>query len=182
MTPGADVRTIDGLREWLAAMTGYRSEATDALFGFQQEIRRGVEWVGEQLALWQRAVRDAEEAVTQAKAELAARKFPGWDGRMPDTTLQERNLRRAKAWQEHCEEKVRTCRSWQTRLPKLVEETYSGAGNRLSNLLEIDVARGLGVLDRRLDALERYAEVKKDYSSAPSVLPPAAPPPPEGGS
>jgi multidrug resistance efflux pump len=175
MTPGADVRSIDGLREWLAAMTGYKSVIADSLAGFQMEIRRGIDWVGEQLSQWQRAVREAEEEVTQAKAELAARKFPNWDGKMPDTTLQERNLRRAKAWLEHCEDKVRACRSWQARLPKLVEEAYSGPGHRLATMLDVEVTRGLAVLDRRLDALERYADLKKDYSSGPSVLPPAGP-------
>ena len=97
MGPGADVRSIPALRDWLVAVTTYSSEVSESLSGIQIEIRRGFEWLSEQLTLWQRAVRTCEEEVVQAKAELAARKFPGWDGKMPDTTIQERNLRRAKA-------------------------------------------------------------------------------------
>src|SRR5207253_191296 len=96
MGPGADVGSIPALRDWLAALSVYRTEAAASLAGIQGEIRRGHEWVAEQLSLWQRAVRDCEEEVVQAKAELAARKFPGFDGRMPDTTVQEKNLRRAQ--------------------------------------------------------------------------------------
>ena len=127
--PGADVRSIPALRDWLGAMTVYRDAAADAVSGINQEIRRGYDWIDQQTSLWQRAVRQCEEEVTQAKAELAARKFPGWDGKMPDTTLQERNLRRAKARLEYAEEKAATCRKWAAALPKQVEETYSGSAS-----------------------------------------------------
>lgn len=171
--PGADVRSIPGLHDWLAAMTVYRDTAADAVAGINQEVRRGYEWIDEQMGRWQRAVRDCEEEVTQAKADLAARKFPGWDGKMPDTTLQERNLRRAKARLEHAEDKVAACRKWAATLPKLVDETYSGAGHRLSTVLDIDVARGLAVLGRQLDALERYAGLKLDAGTAAPPAPAA---------
>ena len=103
MAAGADVRSIPALRDWLAAVATYREEAAEAVSGINQEIRRGFAWIEEQMTLWQRAVRDCEEEVTQAKAELAARRFPGFDGRMPDTTVQERNLRRAQARLEYAE-------------------------------------------------------------------------------
>ena len=57
------------------------------------------------------------------------------------------------------------------RLPKHVDEVYSGHGHRLAMFLEGYLVRGAALLDRRVDALERYADLKTDYSSAPSVLP-----------
>jgi hypothetical protein len=168
----ADVSSIPALREWLAALTTYQSDAGDAVSGIQQEVRRGFDWLADQLALWQRAIRDCEEEVVQAKAELAARKFPGWDDRMPDTTVQERNLRRAEARLEHAEDQVRKCKSWLSRLPKLVEESFSNHAHRLSTFLEGDLARGIAVMDRQIDALERYAGLRTDYSSTPSAVPP----------
>jgi hypothetical protein len=177
MPDGADVASIEALRDWLAALATYREEVGEALAGVQIELRRGLDWVAEQMALWQRAVRDCEEEVTQRKAELAAKKFPTWDGRLPDTTVEERNLRRAVARLEHAEDQVRKCRSWITRLPKLIEESYTPHGHRLQLFLEGDLARAMAVLDRRIDALERYAGLKTDYASGPSAIPP---PPTEG--
>jgi hypothetical protein len=172
MGPGADVRAIDSLREWQSALQIYAHEAGEALGGINMEIRRAFDWIEEQRALWERAVRTCEEEVVQAKAELASRKFPNWDGKIPDTTVQERNLRRAQARLEHAHERVASCRTWAGRLPKLVEETYSSRGHRLQNFLESEVARSLATIAVRIQALDQYAGLQTDYrgsSDAPSA-------------
>jgi hypothetical protein len=175
MAVGAEVRSIPALREWLAAVAKYRSDAAEAVAGIDMEVRRAYDWLAEQESLWKQAVRDCEEEVVQAKAELAARRFPGFDGRMPDTTVQERNLRRAQARLEYAHDQVKKCRSWQVKMPKLVDELYTSAARRLGLFLDGDLARGLAGLDRRLASLESYADLKPDHAPAPSLT--AAPPP-----
>ena len=183
MEPGADVRAIDALREWAAALANFRHETEESLAGIQMEIRRGTDWVHQQLDLWQRAIREREEEVVQAKAELVARQFPDFSGKMPDTTLQERNLRRAKARYEHAQEQVQICRKWIVNLPKMIDETYSGAAHRLQTLLDGDVAKGQGRLKGQIEALERYAEDRPDFAPTPSavLLPTASTPVTLGG-
>ena len=178
MADSADVRSIDALREWHATLTAYGENLAEALAGVEMEIRRGFDWLHDQLALWQRAVRQCEQEVVQAKAELAARKFPDWSGREPDTTVQEKALREAKARLEHAEDQVQKVRSWIARLPKAVDEVYSGPARRLGNFLEVELPRGLAVLDRRIAALESYAGLRPDYAPGPNLSSvPAAPPP-----
>src|SRR3954468_21501440 len=106
MADAADVRSIDAVRDWHATLTGYGEQLQEAAAGVQMEIRRGFEWLQEQLALWQKGVRECEQDVVQAKPELNARQFPDYSGRMPDTTVQEKNLRQAKARLEHAEDQV----------------------------------------------------------------------------
>src|SRR4051812_7240006 len=157
MADAADVRSIDAVREWHAVLTAYGENLAEALAGVQTEIRRGFDWLHDQLALWQRAVRQCEQEVVQAKAELASRKFPDWSGREPDTTVQEKNLRMAKARLEHAEDQVQKVRSWIGRLPRMIDESYSGPARRLGGFLEAELPKGLAVLDRRIIALESYA-------------------------
>ena len=97
MSQAADVRDLDVLREWLAQLTTFREDAGEALSGLRIEFGRAVEWVREQQQLWQRELRKLEDAVVLAKNELAAKRFPDFSGRMPDTTVEERRLARAKA-------------------------------------------------------------------------------------
>jgi hypothetical protein len=178
MAAGADVRSIDALREWLAALATWRSDTAEALSGVRMEINRGCEWVTEQMHLWQRSIRSLEDAVVQAKAELTAKQFPGYDGRMPDTTVEERNLRRAKARLEHAHDQVAVCRKWAAQLPKMIDELFSGPANRLANFLDSEVPRGSATLSRRVEAAERYAGLRTDFAATPSAPLPTSPPPP----
>ncbi|HVL15158.1 MAG TPA: hypothetical protein VM529_21480 [Gemmata sp.] len=178
----ADVRSIDALRDWHAALTGYGEMLAESLAGVEMELRRAREWLEEQRQLWKQAVRDCEEEVTRAKAELSQRKLPRWDGRDPDCTVQEKNLRRAKARLEHAEEQVEKCRHWIAKMPQVVDEVYNGKARRLTNFLEEDLQKGLAALTRRLAALEAYAGLRPDYAPGPAAssvapAPPDRPPP-----
>lgn len=160
----ADVRSIAALQQWRAQLATYGAVLAEAMAGVELEIRRVQDWLEEQLSLWKRAIRQCEEEVTQAKAELAQRQFPTWDGREPDCTVQERNLRRAKARLEYAEEKVETIRRWIARLPKMIDEVFTGPSRRLQSMLEADVPNALTELGRRLAALESYAGLRPDHA------------------
>jgi chromosome segregation ATPase len=160
----ADVRSIAALQHWRAQLATYAAVLAEAMAGVDLEIRRVQDWLEEQLRLWKRAIRQCEEEVTQAKAELAQRQFPTWDGRQPDCTVQERNLRRAKARLEYAEEKVETIRRWIARLPKMIDEVFTGPSRRLRSMLEADLPNALAELGRRLAALESYAGLRPDHA------------------
>jgi hypothetical protein len=155
----------------------------EAMAGVDLEIRRAYDWLEEQIALWKRAVRTCEDEVTRAKAELSQRNFQTWDGRQPDCTVQEKALRLAKARLEHAEDKVETCRRWIGRLPKMIDEAFTGPSRRLKSMLEVDVPNAATELGQRVAALESYAGLRPDYAPAPSALPqnPSPQPPPPGG-
>jgi hypothetical protein len=163
--PQADVRSIDAVRDWHATLANYADSLSEALAGVELEIRRAFEWLEEQQALWKQAIRDCEEEVVRAKAELSQRKFKTWDGREPDCTVQERALRRAKARLEHAEEQVERVRQWLGRLPKVIDEVYRGAGRRLQNFLEDDLPKEQTDLARRIASLEVYAGLRPDFAS-----------------
>lgn len=174
----ADVRSIAALRDWHASLTVYGESLAESLAGVELELRRGFDWLDEQLGRWQKAVRDCEEEVVQAKAELSARKFTGWDGREPDATVQERNLRRAKARLEYAQDQVVRTRRWIGQLPKLIDELYRGPANRLTGCLEAELPRGLAALGRKIETLETYAGLRTDYAAGSASPPPPPPPPP----
>ena|SRR5579872_4034905 len=177
MAEAADVRSIDSVREWHAALAEYGDILAESLAGVELEIRRAHDWLEEQLGRWQRAIKDCQEDVTRAKAELSQRKFKTFDGREPDCTVQEKALRLAKAKLEHAEDQVAKCRQWIGRLPKMVDELYVGASRRLSNFIEAELPKSLADLGRRVAALESYANLRPDYAPTPSASSVVAAPP-----
>ena len=180
MADRADVRSIAAVIDWHASLTTYGEMLDESMAGVDLEIRRIYEWLNEQLARWQRAVRDCEEEVTRAKGELRNRKFPTWDGREPDCTVQEKALKLAKARQEHAEEKVETVRQWLGRLPKLIDETFTGPSRRLRSMLEAELPVALVELTRRVESLESYAGLRPDYAPGPTTSEPSSAPLPTG--
>lgn len=171
MRTGADVRSLEGLREFHAALCTFRTDAMEALASVNLSIRHLADWLTDQTRLWQAAIRTAEEQVFQAKQELAMRKFAGFDDRVPDTTVQEENLLKAQRRLAHAQDKHERCRKWQQRYPHQVGELYEGPSRQLGGLLEAEVPRALAVLERRIAALDAYAAL-------PAPAAPACPPEP----
>ena len=170
MNDGAGVQSLDALQDWQAALTIFRTEGLDALASVTSELNRLEGWLSEKLQFWHHKVRDYEEEVAQAKNELRNRSFPDWSGRIPDTTVQEENLRDAERRLDFARDQIQVVRRWIHRLPAEITEIYEGAGRHLSNFLDGEVPRGLAMLSRAMDAIEKYLQ----------VLPESAPPPRKG--
>jgi len=108
------------------------------------------------MKFWQRAIRDCQEEVIQAKNELAARKFPNALGRIPDCTVQEENLERAERRLEYAEEKLETARRWCRQLLPFAVTEYEGPSRQLAVFLEGPLPQALALLDRKIATLEQY--------------------------
>jgi hypothetical protein len=162
MAPGADVQAIDALQDWHNALCNFRTEAVESLSSIALEIRRAFDWIDEESKSWQREKRDSDDDLVQAKAELSQRKTPNFDGRIPDTSVQEENLARAKARLKFAEDQVDICRRWSVKLPKLINEAYEGIGRRLGNFLDGELAVAIADLSARIDRLHAYTAVQQE--------------------
>jgi hypothetical protein len=161
MSTGADINSFAVLRDWYAALTVFRSEGQDALTTLTLALQHCAAWLGEQQQHWHREIRVCEDAVTEAKTELRQRKmFPDAFGHTPDTTVQEKNLLRAKARLRAAEERLEAVRRWMLRLPREISAVYDGAANHLSHFLDADLPSAQAQLARQLTALEQYANLR----------------------
>ena len=160
MNPGADVQAIDALQDWHDALCVYRTEAVESLGSIALEIRRAYQWIDDESRSWKQVVRDADEDVLRAKNELSQRKTPDYSGRIPDTSVQEENLARAKRRLQFAQEQIEICRKWAIRLPKMISEEYEGPARRLMNLLEGELPSAIALLSNRIDRLHAYTAIQ----------------------
>ncbi len=157
MTPfsAAHVKSVAALTEFRAAVGTFRSEAQDALDALALDIRRCHDWLADQRKFWEKAVRESHDEVVHAKAELSRRQTVGPNDRVPDTSQQEEDLRKAKAKLKYAEEKVEKCRQWVGRFERAIDE-YSGPVRRLAGRVESDLPKAAASLERLVDKLEAY--------------------------
>jgi hypothetical protein len=158
MKPPARVNSLDLLRDFRAAVATFKADGVDALTANALDIRRAVEWLAERRAFWVRAVRDCQDEVTHAKAELNRKQVLHPGDRQPDCTQEIKALRKAQARLEHAEDQVEKCKRWEPTLQRAADE-YEGPARQLSDLLEGDLPKSLSLLDRLVVALEEYVAV-----------------------
>ncbi len=162
MNGSASVNSLEALRDWYAALCVFRTDAMESLASISLEIRRADAWLDEQLRSWQQAARDAEEEVVRYKAELANRRHVNFAGRVPDCTVQEENLQNAENQLQYARDQIEVVRGWFHRMPKMIDEDYTGPARRLMNLLEGDLPRGLAMLSGQIANLEAYLNIRAE--------------------
>ena|SRR6266496_957320 len=158
MNPAAHVTSIEGMADFQAALATFTEKAKDALGSVELELRRMIDWLAEQAKHWQTEIRLAENAVFEAKAELTRKKMMKIGDRKPDTTDQEKALRRAQAWLEHAEEKLAHTRHWQRAFPDAMLD-YQGPARQLQFMLEAQVPQMSAYLHQKIEALEKYQQL-----------------------
>ena len=154
----AQVHAVERLAYYKAALQTFVDKAKDAMSGNQMEIRRSLDWLESQLQLWKNEIRRAEEAVFQAKNELARRKMMRISDRPPDTTAQEKELRKAQARLAHAEEKRDNTKAWLRRLPDDIEE-YDGIARPFQDALDHDLQKMIAFIEQKIAALEAYRQI-----------------------
>jgi hypothetical protein len=170
MSEAAHVTAVSAIIEFRGALGTFHLEAREGLSAAGMEIRRAFDWLEERRQHWQRAVRDREEEVAQAKADLARRKLFKLFDRPPDCTEQEEALRLAKHRLAEAEAKAENCRRWLPALKRAVEE-YDGPIRRLEGLVEGDLPKAVALLERLVAALESYTML-----APPTPIAPQSPP------
>src|SRR5687768_6653398 len=116
MLPPARVTSLDLLRDFRAALAGFRAQAQDALTANDLDVRRATDWLAERRQFWQRQVRELRDEVTQAKTELSRRQLVLPGERVPDCSQQLKALRLAQQRLEHAEGQVERTRRWEPAL------------------------------------------------------------------
>ncbi|MBI3407116.1 MAG: hypothetical protein HY040_02015 [Planctomycetes bacterium] len=157
MNPSANVLATATLVDFRAALCTFADHAKDALGMLDMDIRRARDWLEDQKSFWQKAVRQAEDRLFQAKSELTRRRMMRIADRPPDCTEQEEALEKARRRLEIAQERLANCRRWQRALPEALID-YEGPSNQLTGLLEGQTPRMLAYLEKKIASLEAYTQ------------------------
>src|SRR4051812_2705727 len=105
MQPSANVNNVEGLATFQMSMQHFMEKAKDALLNIDMDLRRTQEWIEDMYSAWQGEQRKAEDALNQAMMEYNRKKRMKVGDRTPDTSEEEKVVKKCKARLEHAEEK-----------------------------------------------------------------------------
>jgi len=156
MNRPAKILSFDALRDFQAQLSDFGIKAEAALCSADIEIRRTVDWVHDQLRFWQKTAEKCQEDVNRARSELMHAKSWG-PGRGPGTTEQEIALAKAMQRLRHAEEKIVVTKRWIRQLPEILKR-YEGPSRQLAGMVAADLKQAVALLQRKIEALQAYAE------------------------
>ncbi len=160
MSAAANVQSLEAIREFRGALQQFGEQATDGLDSIHAQIHRVNDWLQhERPAYWQQQIRRGYDQLAEARTSLEQCRMRTVGGHRPACLEEKQAVARAKARLEQAQEKLKVVRHWQ----RLVEEEASefrGRCSQLDSLLQRDLPRMRGLLDRILASLASYVTIR----------------------
>lgn len=158
MNPAANINNVEVLATFQLALQHFEEKAKDSLMNIDMDLRRTVEWLEEMYASWQTEIRQAEDALAQAMRELQRKKMMKIGDRTPDTSDEEKEVKKCKARLEHAEDKLERTKHWMRAFPEAVLD-YEGPGRQLKTQVENGIPNMITILSNKIAALEQYQQL-----------------------
>ncbi len=153
----ANVTSLDAVDDFAAALRSFQHDASAVLESLDQQIHRAVQWIEhDQRHYWKHELRRSDRQLQEAKINLQrCLTFKKIGDHHPACIEEKRAVERAKRREQVCREKIEAVRRWSEAITRAVFE-YQGGVGELTQWLETDAARTLGLLDRIRRTLEEY--------------------------
>ncbi len=158
MRQGANVSSINALKEFKHGLTEFATITMAALDEAQSDVQRTLWWVQhEQLSYWKGHKKKIQKKLDVARSELFRAQVASPDQRVPATS-ERKAVERAERELEEADTKIANVKRW-TRLLEREVLLYKGQCQGLSHAVEGELPRALGRLERMIVALEKYVRL-----------------------
>lgn len=160
MRPGANVKSIEALTAFRAALAVFDDSAGQALTAIHAEIQDFVEWLEiDMMKFWRAEIRSREQHVVEAKADLHRCLSATVDPHRTPSCYQEKKvLDAAKKRLREAEDKLAVVRRWVPVVRQAVVE-FRMKVQPLETALSGDLPAAMGFLDSSVRRLEEYLSV-----------------------
>lgn len=152
----ANVRNTEAIESVKAALAKFAEQVDEGLTEIEAESRRMLDWLEhDRPRYWKTRVREAWDAVDQAKANLNRCLMYPLNDERPSCTEEREALKEAEAHRAYCEEKAERLKHWCREVRHEILE-YEGRVGQLKSIAEIDVVKAISVLTKILHRIAEY--------------------------
>src|SRR4051812_1255849 len=122
---------VDALEQLKAAVAMFIDDAKMALGSVEMETRRIMDRLNrEQPYYWHQQIKDARDEFAEGKASLARKRLQKNDSYIPDTSEEEKAIRRATAKIDNAEQKLEAIKAWSRKIESSWND-YQGPSGQL---------------------------------------------------
>ena len=151
----AQVNSIDAIKNIYEGVVLFREDAKNALISTEMECRRATDFLSQKRVYWAEELKRRKEKLAMAQSELHKKKLQAKPGGAVQDSDQKEAVRVATARVREAEQKIEIVKKWVSPLQHAIDE-YHGKSRPLGDMLEGQVEKSLGMLERMIIALEEY--------------------------
>ncbi len=177
MSPRANVRSLDAIREFRPSVRRFEDDVMSALSMLRTELNRTLQWLDHDCpAYWQQQIRNGYDNVNEARTTLSRKSMMTVAGHRSDCIDEKKALAKAKLNLEFADSKLKLCKQWSIKAHRAADE-YTARIGRAEQSLGQGIPKMLALLEKMVLALESYASVERAsrtdnfLSSATATLP-----------
>ena len=165
MSTGARVTNVDALRQLYEGLVLFREDAKNGLISVEMECRRATDWLNStQRLYWAEELKRRREKLAMAQSELHKKKLAARPGGAINDSDQKEAVRVATGRLREAEQKVEMVKRWASPLQHAIDE-YHGKSRPMGDMLEGELEKALGMLDRMIVSLEEYLKLAPPSST-----------------
>jgi len=157
MAERADVRSIEALRAFKAALKDFDEAARQSLSEAQSDVMRAAGWLQNDRAIyWKQQLRYRQNRLADARSELMRAEIA--TATRTSGVVERKNVEKWKHAVEEAEHKLEAIKRWLRQLER--EATlFKGKCQALARTVEGDFPKAYATLDRLYEALEKYLKL-----------------------
>lgn len=159
MSGGANVRSVDAIRYFAAAVAAFQEEARLCLAMLDAQLRQVLFWLErDRPNFWKREIENCMREMTDARVRLHQCRMRRLGDFRPSCIEEVKDLEKAKADMEFAQKQIPNVKRWLAAAAHEGNE-YHGRASQLIQVIERDLPRLLALLAFTVDRLEAYAAV-----------------------
>ncbi len=167
MASHANVRSVDALKRFRAALLRFCEVAERALGEADNELSRTLDWVDStQSAHWRREIASRTEDISTARAAVFRREIRSTSD-TPGATEERKELTAARVRLREAEDRTRTVKAWSRRLREEADRYYATV-ERLSGAVHTELPEAAVRLGRMIENLEAYLAITGPAADGPA--------------
>ena len=160
MPESANVKSIDAVKHFHAAVVQFQEEARLCVSALEMQLLRMLGWLErDRPGFWKREIEVCYREMGEARVRLHQCRMRKYADYKPTCFEEKKDLEKATRDLEFAQKQVPVVKYWNVNAQQEANE-YHGRASQLTQMLERDVPRLLALLHHAVDRLEAYGNLQ----------------------